>query len=145
MFFYISMVILGFILLAVGADLLVRGASNIAKKFNIPEMIIGLTIVALGTSAPELIITINSAMNNSTDLIIGNAIGSNLCNLLLILGLMAILRPVVIDKDAKRIHIPLALASALVILFIELTEFTSNSFYMDRLDGIILVSLFLIY
>ena len=145
MFFYISMVILGFILLAVGADLLVRGASNIAKKFNIPEMIIGLTIVALGTSAPELIITINSAMNNSTDLIIGNAIGSNLCNLLLILGLMAILRPVVIDKDAKRIHIPLALASALVILFIGLTEFTSNSFYMDRLDGIILVSLFLIY
>ena len=145
MFFYIFMCIIGFILLVAGADLLVRGASNIASKFHIPEMIIGLTIVALGTSAPELIITINSALSGSTDLIIGNAIGSNLCNLLLILGLMAILRPVLIDRDAKHIHIPISLVAALVILFIELTEFSSHSLYIDRIDGIILVILFLIY
>lgn len=145
MFFYIFMCIIGFVLLVAGADLLIRGASNIASKFHIPEMIIGLTIVALGTSAPELIITINSALSGSTDLIIGNAIGSNLCNLLLILGLMAILRPVLIDRDAKHIHIPISLVAALVILFIELTEFSSHSLYIDRIDGIILVILFLIY
>ena len=87
MFINILMVILGFVLLVIGADLLVRGASNIATKFRIPEMLIGLTIVALGTSAPELIITITSAQAGATDLIIGNAIGSNLCNILFILGL----------------------------------------------------------
>ena len=91
MFFYIFMCIIGFVLLVADADLLVRGASNIASKFHIHEMIIGLTIVALGTSAPELIITINSALNGSTDLIVGNAIGSNLCNLLLILRLYVFL------------------------------------------------------
>lgn len=79
------MLIIGFILLIVGADLLVKSSSNIAHKFHIPEILIGLTIVALGTSTPELIITIFSANSSSTDLIIGNAIGSNICNLLLIL------------------------------------------------------------
>ena len=94
----ILFIVLGFILLVIGADLLVRGASNIASKFHIPEMLIGLTIVALGTSAPELIITITSASSGSTDLIIGNAIGSNLCNLLFILGLMAVIRPILIKQ-----------------------------------------------
>lgn len=71
-------------------------------------MLIGLTIVAIGTSAPELIITITSTQSSSTDLIIGNAIGSNLCNLLFILGLMAVIRPVKIDKEARNFHIPIA-------------------------------------
>ena len=98
MFINILIIILGFALLVVGAELLVRGASSIATKFHIPEMLIGLTIVALGTSAPELIITITSANSKATDLIVGNAIGSNLCNLLLILGLIAIIHPIVIDN-----------------------------------------------
>lgn len=80
---YIILIIIGFALLIIGADLLIKGASNVAKKFKISETIIGLTIVALGTSAPELIITITSAMQGATDLIIGNAVGSNLCNILL--------------------------------------------------------------
>ena len=145
MFFYIFMCIIGFILLVAGADLLVRGASNIASKFHIPEMIIGLTIVALGTSAPELIITINSALSGSTDLIIGNAIGSNLCNLLFILGIMALIRPILIDKEAKKIHIPICLSASLIILFMEITQIFSNHLYLDRLDGFILIILFLIY
>ena len=70
-------IIIGFILLLIGANLLVKGSTNIATKFHIPEMLIGLTIVALGTSAPELIITITSAQIESSDLILGNAIGSN--------------------------------------------------------------------
>ena len=97
MTYNILMIVLGFALLVFGADMLVKGSSNIAKRFHIPEMLIGLTIVAIGTSAPELIITITSTQNSSTDLIIGNAIGSNLCNLLLILGLMAVIRPVTVS------------------------------------------------
>ena len=102
MFFNILMIIIGFIFLVLGANLLVKGSSNIAKKFHIPEILLGLTIVALGTSMPELFITASSAKKDSYDLIIGNAIGSNFCNLLLILGIMAIMRPVKIDKDAKK-------------------------------------------
>ena len=141
----ILIVILGFILLIIGADLLVRGASNIAKKFYIPEMLIGLTIVALGTSAPELIITITSAQSGATDLIIGNAIGSNLCNLLLILGLMAIIHPILIDEEAKKIHIPVSLLSAIVILILELCNLGSARAFIDRIDGILLVILFITY
>lgn len=141
----ILIVISGFILLVIGADLLVRGASNIAKKFYIPEMLIGLTIVALGTSAPELIITITSAQSGATDLIIGNAIGSNLCNLLLILGLMAIIHPILIDEEAKKIHIPVSLLSAIVILILELCNLGSTRAFIDRIDGILLVILFITY
>ena len=145
MFINILMVILGFVLLVIGADLLVRGASNIATKFRIPEMLIGLTIVALGTSAPELIITITSAQAGATDLIIGNAIGSNLCNILFILGLMALIRPLVIDNEAKKIHIPIALFAAIVILIMELSSLSSSSAFIDRIDGILLLILFAVY
>lgn len=141
----ILFIVLGFILLVIGADLLVRGASNIASKFHIPEMLIGLTIVALGTSAPELIITITSASSGSTDLIIGNAIGSNLCNLLFILGLMAVIRPILIDDEAKKIHIPVALLAAIIVLIIEISHISSSPSFIDRTDGIILVTFFLIY
>lgn len=134
------MIIAGFLLLVIGADLLVKGSSNIAKKFNIPEMLIGLTIVALGTSMPELIITISSASQKATDLIIGNAIGSNLCNLLLIMGIIAILRPIIIDKETKFIHLPVALLSCIVVLGIR-----SLNNIISKIDGIILVTLYLMY
>lgn len=145
MFFYILMIIIGFILLVVGADFLIKGSSNIAKKFHIPETLIGLTIVALGTSAPELIITITSASSSSTDLIIGNAIGSNLCNLLLIIGLMSILIPIKLDKEIIRIHLPVALISAIVILIMVLGAFISPTATLNRVDGIILIIMFFIY
>lgn len=139
------MLIIGFFLLIFGAELLVRGSSNIAKKFHIPEILIGLTIVAIGTSMPELIITITSAQNNATDLIIGNAIGSNLCNLLLILGIVAIMNPVEIDKDTKRIYLPVALFSSLVILGMALGKLGSVSDEISRIDGIVLVTFYLLY
>ena len=144
MFFNIIMIVLGFVLLVVGADFLVKGASNIAKKFHIPEMLIGLTIVALGTSMPELIITINSATSGANDLIIGNAIGSNLCNLLLILGLMCVIRPVEIDKEAVKVHIPMTFISAVTILCLSLGIFSTPN-VIDRRDGIILTIMFVLY
>lgn len=145
MFFYIIMIIIGFVLLVIGADLLVNGASNIAKKFHIPEILIGLTIVALGTSAPELIITITSANSGAAELIIGNAIGSNLCNLLLIIGIMSIITPIVLDKEIVKLHLPLSLFAAFVILFMELSSFTSSIAMLNRVDGIILLIMFIVY
>ena len=87
MFLLIILIIVGFVLLIVGADFLVDGASGVAKKFHIPEIIIGLTIVSIGTSMPELFVSITSALDGYSDMALGNVIGSNLCNLLLILGL----------------------------------------------------------
>ncbi len=129
-------IILGFILLVVGADLLVKGCINVAKKFHIPEILIGLTIIALGTSAPEIIITVTSANKGSGDLIIGNAIGSNLCNLLLILGLMAVLRPVKVDKDVKKLHIPISFFATMFLLIMAI---------VNKINGFILLVLFIIY
>ena len=143
---YISMIIIGFVLLVIGADLLIKGASNVAKKFKISETLIGLTIVALGTSAPELIITITSASQGATDLIIGNAVGSNLCNILLILGIMSIIRPVELEKEIIKLHLPISLFVAIIILGMELsTVLMSQRMILDRLDGMILITLFAIY
>ena len=141
----ILMIILGFVLLVVGADMLVKGASNIAKKFHIPEMLIGLTIVAIGTSAPELIITITSTQSSITDLIIGNAIGSNLCNLLFILGLMAVIRPVKIDKEARNFHIPMAFLASTVILLMGLGILGNSTQYINQIEGFFLIILFIVY
>ena len=141
----VLMIIIGFALLVFGADMLVKGASNIAKKFHIPEMLIGLTIVAIGTSVPELIITITSTQSSSTDLIIGNAIGSNLCNLLLILGLMAIIRPVKIDKEARNFHIPMAFLASLVILLMGLGILGNSTQYINQMEGFFLIILFVVY
>ncbi len=95
------LIVIGFVLLIVGADLLVDGASGIAKKFHIPEIIIGLTIVSIGTSMPELFVSITSALDGYSDMAIGNIIGSNLCNLLLILGLSATIKSVCIPKKKQ--------------------------------------------
>ena len=145
MFFNLLMIIIGFLLLVIGANFLIKGSSNIAKKFHIPEMLIGLTIVALGTSAPELIITITSAGSGATDLIIGNAIGSNLCNLLFILGFMSLITPIEIDKEAVKIHIPIALIASIIILFMGLGILGSTKGVIDKKDGIILILLFIAY
>ena len=147
MFFDLLIIVIGFILLVFGSDLLVKGASNIAKEFHIPDILIGLTIVAIGTSAPELIVTIQSALSSNTGLIIGNAIGSNFCNLLLILGFMAIIRPVSIDLETKKIHLPFAIFATfitLVMCFSFDVEW-QNAFLINRIDGIVLIICFLIY
>ena len=139
------MLIIGFVLLVLGADLLVKGSSNIAKKFHIPEILIGLTIVAIGTSLPELVITMSSAKNNATDLIIGNAIGSNLCNLLLILGIVSIIKPIKIDKQTRFIHLPVAFLSTIMILGLALGILGSMPNVITRIDGIILVVMYCLY
>lgn len=138
-------IIIGLALLIYGADILIKGASSIAKRFHIPEAIIGLTIVAIGTSMPELIITINSAAKNHTDLIIGNAIGSNLCNLLLILGLISVIRPVKIDKETRNIHLPIALLSAALLFMIVNGVFGTEQYMINKFEGFILLLFSVLY
>lgn len=141
----VLLIIVGFFLLIVGADILVKGSSNIAQKFNIPEMIIGLTIVCIGTSMPEIIITITSATKDYADLIVGNAVGSNLCNLLLILGLVSIIRPVKLENEIRVMHLPISILATLLVLFIGNTTFISDKFTINRVEGIILLIIAAIY
>lgn len=141
----VLLIIVGFFLLIVGADILVKGSSNIAQKFNIPEMIIGLTIVCIGTSMPEIIITITSATKDYADLIVGNAVGSNLCNLLLILGLVSIIRPVKLENEIRVMHLPISILATLLVLFIGNTTFISDKFTINRVEWIILLIIAAIY
>ena len=113
-----SLLIVGFVMLIKGADWFVDGASMIAKKFGIPQIVIGLTIVAFGTSAPEAAISITSAINGSAGLAIGNVLGSNILNVLLILGLCALFTPLAVQKNTLYIEIPFVavISSALMIM-----------------------------
>lgn len=134
------LIIIGFILLIKGADILVDGSSAIAKKLHIPEIIIGLTIVSIGTSMPELFVSTTSAIEGHSDISIGNIIGSNICNLLLILGLSAIIRPVKFQKQTKIIENPMSIILTIMFLIICNTEQ-----YISRAEGLILIILFIIF
>lgn len=109
------LMIIGFLLLLKGADFLVKGATEIAKRFNISEMIIGILIVGIGTSLPEIIITIKSALEYKSDILIGNGIGSSICNILLVVGISSICRPVKIDKRIIKIHFPISIISVVLL------------------------------
>ena len=138
MIIQIIFIIIGFLLLIKGADFLVKGGSNIAKRFHIPEIVIGLTIVSIGTSMPELFISVTSALNGYSDMAIGNVIGSNLCNLLLILGISASINPIIFKKETKLIEIPICLGVSIVFLIL---ANIGNS--ISRIDAIILIALFI--
>ena len=101
-----ALLILGFVMLVKGADWFVEGASGVASKFGIPQLVIGLTIVAMGTSAPEAAVSITAALNGSAGLTIGNVLGSNILNVFIILGLTAIIIPVAVQKSTLKIEMP---------------------------------------
>lgn len=112
------LIIVGFALLVKGADYLVDGASSIAKKFHIKEIVIGLTIVSIGTSMPEFVVSLTSSLNNHSDMAIGNIVGSNISNLFFILGACAALRPLKFKEQTVRLEIPLVIfLTALLYLF----------------------------
>ncbi len=115
-FLNILFLIIGLALLIKGADFFVSGASAIAKKFKVPAMLIGLTIVALGTSLPELSVSVASAIKDSTDMSVGNIVGSNMMNMLLILGIVAIIHPVPITKSNKKIDFPFLIVLTMLLL-----------------------------
>ena len=136
----IFFIALGFGLLIKGADFLVDGAGGVAKKFNIPEIIIGLTIVSIGTSAPELFISVGSVLAGLEDFSIGNVVGSNITNLLLILGITAIITPIYFKSNTKLIEIPLCLF--FTVVFIILCNIGNQ---ISRIDAIILLISFIFF
>ena len=135
----IVFIIIGFVLLVKGADLLVKAATSIAKKFGLSEMLIGLTIVAIGTSLPEVFITITSAIDGHSDLIIGNAIGSCICNFLLVIGISALVRPVKFDRRIVKTHLPIGIAAMVLLLFLGNTTKLGETYVIYRWQGAILL------
>lgn len=133
-------IIIGFALLIKGADFLVDGSSNIAKKFHIPEIIIGLTIVSIGTSMPELFVSATSALEGHSDISMGNVIGSNVCNLLLILGVSTIIKPIKFQRETRLIEIPMCLALTIIFMII-----CNTNAIISKVEGIILLLLFLVF
>ena len=129
----------GLVLLVVGAEALVRGASRLAARFGISPLIIGLTVVAFGTSAPETAVSIQASLNGSGDIAVGNVIGSNIANILLILGLSALVAPLVVSRQLVRLDVPVMIGAGL------LTFGLAWNGQVSQLDGFILLALLLVY
>jgi cation:H+ antiporter len=106
----------GFTLLAKGSDFFVDGASSVARRFKIPQLVIGLTIVAMGTSMPEAAVSIQAALQGSADISIGNVVGSNILNILIILGLSAVVFPLAVQKSTQKIEIPIVIGASILLL-----------------------------
>jgi len=144
------LLIAGFAILVKGADLLVSGASSVAKKLNISNLAIGLTVVSLGTSAPELLVNLMSATNGYNDAAFGNVLGSNNFNLLLILGVSGIIFPLVVQRKTVQYEVPISIG-AILLLFILVNDqmiFGSSSNELSRFDAFILLlffGLFMLY
>ena len=123
---------LGFVLLIKGADWLVNGATSIAKKYRISDMVIGLTIVSMGTSMPELVVNILASLNGSAELAVGNVFGSNIANILLILGVAALIYPLPLQRSTVMSEIPFSLMAALLVGFL------ANAALFDKYQGLII-------
>ncbi|MDX1471754.1 MAG: calcium/sodium antiporter [Flavobacteriaceae bacterium] len=139
----IILIFLGFILLIKGADWMINGASTLAKKHNVSDLAIGLTIVAFGTSAPELVVNSVASFEGHSNIVLGNVIGSNNFNLFVILGIVGLIFPISVQSSTVWKEIPISLLAAIVMLFL------ANGFYffgehsLSRLDGFILLILFI--
>lgn len=133
------LLVLGFALLVKGADLFVDGAAGIATKFGIPQLVIGLTIVAMGTSAPEAAVSITAAFAGNAEITIGNIVGSNVLNILIILGITALVYPVAVQKSTHIIDIPVVLFATAMLFGL---GYDGN---ISRLDGIIMLVVFAAY
>jgi cation:H+ antiporter len=141
------LILVGFAILIYGANFLVDGSSSLAARFNVPNIVIGLTIVAFGTSAPELVVNSIAAMNGNTEIVLGNVIGSNIFNVAAILGLSAFIFPLTVQKNTTWIEIPLALLAALVVLVIANDMFLDNLSInvISRSEGVVLLLFFAIF
>jgi len=143
----ILLLIGGLILILLGANGLTDGAASVAKRFRIPPIVIGLTIVAFGTSAPELTVSVSSALKGSADIAIGNVVGSNIFNTLMIVGCTALFAPIVITRNTLRKEIPLCILSSIVLLICANDVFLDKASenILNRVDGLLLLCFFVIF
>lgn len=141
------LLIIGFILLIKGADLFVDGASSTAQNFKIPKMIIGLTIVAFGTSAPELAVSIKATLSGSSDIVLGNVVGSNVLNILLILGLSSLFSPMGVKDSTVRKEIPLTILFSTLLMVLSFDNLVDKNIInlISRTDGIVILLFFMIF
>ena len=142
-----AILVAGFVFLILGADWLVDGASGIAKRYQVSDLVIGLTIVAFGTSMPEMIVNLVSVVHGTTDIAITNILGSNTINVFIILGLTAIVYPVASQKSSRKFDIPFAMAAGLLVLIFVAADnlFGNGTAGIGRGEGIVLLIFFVIF
>lgn len=135
---------LGFVLLIKGADWLIQGAVSIAQRLQVPDLVVGLTVVAFGTSAPELAVNVIASVNDNNGLAIGNIVGSNIANVLLILGASAIVRQLAVQKSTIKAEIPFSLLAAVMVGFMVNDQFLDADAIdqVSRWDGLVLIIMF---
>ena len=138
--YQVILLVIGFVMLIKGADWFVEGASKIADRFGIPQLVIGLTIVAMGTSAPEAAVSIASALKGSAEITIGNVLGSNILNVLVILGLTAVVRAIAVQNSTIKYEIPFTIIVTVLMGVLGLTDGV-----ISRGEGVILWGCFLVY
>ena len=135
----------GFVLLYYGAEWLVKGAANLARSLGISAVVIGLTVVAFGTSAPELVVSLISSVQDKSMIAVGNVVGSNICNIALVLGAAAVLMPITANRSVVRRDIPLMLAISIYLLFLSLDSRISRIEGITLFAGVILYTIFNYY
>lgn len=136
----VVLLVVGFAMLVKGADWFVDGAAGIATKFGIPQLVVGLTIVAMGTSAPEAAVSITAAFKGTADIAVGNVIGSNILNILIILGLTGLITTVAVQKSTIRVEMPFMLLITVILIIMGM-----NDGKISFVEGVILWILFIIY
>lgn len=136
---YVGALVVGFVLLVKGSDYFVDGAAGVATKLGIPQLVIGLTIVAMGTSAPEAAVSITAAVTGNADITIGNIVGSNILNVLIILGIASVIVPITVAKSTIKIDIPFMLGCSVLLIILGLDG------NIGLLDGIVFWAFFIAY
>lgn len=144
MWLNVLLLVVGFVVLVLGADWLVDGASGLAKRLNVPDLVIGLTIVAFGTSAPELVVNLMAAVEGSSEIALTNILGSNIINVLVILGVSAAIYPIASQRSSRRFDIPMSIVASLAILVMGTECFGAfgGDWQVSRLDGVVLLLIF---
>lgn len=146
MFLQIFLLIIGFIVLIKGADVFVDGASSIALNMKLSKMLIGLTIVAFGTSAPEFAVSVKSIISNNSDMVLGNVIGSNILNILLIVGFCSLIKPIKVKSNTVRKELPIVMLFSTLLFFLVKDDLFVNSVNtINRNDGFVIVLFFMIF
>lgn len=147
MVLFFALLILGFVVLILGADWLVNGASGLAKRLHVPDLVIGLTVVAFGTSAPELMVNLMAAFNNESEIALTNILGSNTINTFIILGISALIYPIKSQKSSRKYEIPWSVFAGLIILVMgtECFGLCGGDAIISRLDGVVLLLIFSLF
>lgn len=147
MFLQIILLIVGFVILIKGADVFVDGAASLAQNFKLSKMLIGLTIVAFGTSAPEFAVSVKSIISNNADMVLGNVIGSNILNILLIIGICALIKPVIVKNNTIKKEIPIVILMSTLLFFLMKDNLFDSSIsnIVTRNDGFVILLFFTVF